>query len=56
MMAIYLSKDKSATQILLEELENIPEKIKTILSQSTRIEELAEKYKDYENFLLLTTI
>ena len=53
MMAIYLSKDKSATQILLEELENIPEKIKTILSQSTRIEELAEKYKDYENFLLL---
>lgn len=53
MMAIYLSKDKSATQILLEELENIPEKIKTILSQSTRIEELAEKYKDYENFLFI---
>ncbi len=53
MMAIYLSKDKSSTQILLEELENIPKKIKTILSQSTKLEELAEKYKDYENFLFI---
>ncbi len=53
MTAIYLSKDKSSTKILLKELENIPEKIKTILSQSNKLEELAEKYKDYENFLFI---
>mgnify|MGYP001579176134 FL=1 len=53
MMAIYLSKDKSSTQILLKELENIPEKIKIILAQSAKLEELAEKYKDYENFLFI---
>ena len=53
MMAIYLSKDKSSTKVLLEELEKIPEKIKTILTQSTKLEKLAEKYKDYENFLFI---
>ena len=53
MMAIYLSKDKSSTRILLEELEKIPEKIKTILAQSDKLEKLAEKYKNYENFLFL---
>jgi glucosamine--fructose-6-phosphate aminotransferase (isomerizing) len=53
MMAIYLSKDKPSTKILLEELEKIPEKIKTILAQSTKLEKLAEKYKNYENFLFV---
>ena len=53
MMAIYLSKDESLTKKLLEELEKIPEKIKKILTQSTKLEKLAEKYKDYENFLFL---
>ena len=53
MMAIYLSKDKSSTKVLLEELEKIPEKIKIILTQSTKLEKLAEKYKDYENFLFV---
>jgi len=53
MMAIYLSKDKSSTKVLLEELEKIPEKIKIILTQSAKLEKLAEKYKDYENFLFV---
>ncbi|MEK7582064.1 MAG: glutamine--fructose-6-phosphate transaminase (isomerizing) [Patescibacteria group bacterium] len=53
MMAIYLSKNKSKTQVLLEELEKIPEKIKSILAQSAKLEKLAEKCKNYENFLFL---
>lgn len=53
MMAIYLSKDRSSTKILLEELEKIPKKIKTILTQSAKLEKLADKYKDYENFLFV---
>lgn len=53
MMAMYLSKETSSTQIVLEELEKIPEKIKTILAQSAQLERLAEKCKDYENFLFL---
>ena len=52
-MAIYLAKDKSSTQVLLEELERIPEKIKSMLDQSAKLEKLAERWKDYENFLFL---
>jgi glucosamine--fructose-6-phosphate aminotransferase (isomerizing) len=53
LMARYLSKDKSSTKVLLEGLEKIPEKINIILSQSSKLEKLAEKYKNYENFLFL---
>lgn len=53
LMAIYISKDTSHTQVLLEELEKIPEKIEAILSQSSKIETLANTYKDYENFLFI---
>lgn len=53
LMAIYLSKNKSASPALWQELEKIPEKIKTILAQSAKLERLAEKYKNYENFLFL---
>jgi len=53
LMAIYLSKDKYTTEPLLKELEKIPNKIEEILYQSSQLEELAEKYKDYENFLFL---
>lgn len=53
LMAAYLAKDKSKCLELLQELEKIPGKIKKILSQSGRIEKLAEKYKDYDNFLFL---
>lgn len=52
-MAIYLSHDKSATKKLLEELEQIPEKIGQMLTQAAKLEKLAETCKDYENFLFL---
>jgi glucosamine--fructose-6-phosphate aminotransferase (isomerizing) len=65
LMAVYLSKNKNPLRKdlplrqrfwcggLLKELEKIPEKIERILSQSSAIEKLAEKYKDYKNFLFL---
>jgi glucosamine--fructose-6-phosphate aminotransferase (isomerizing) len=40
-------------QNLLEELTEIPEKVRTIIAQSHIIEEIAEKYKDKSNFLYL---
>jgi glutamine---fructose-6-phosphate transaminase (isomerizing) len=45
LMAVYLS--------LLQELERIPEKIKSILDKSSELEKLAEKYKNNDNFLFL---
>lgn len=51
LMAVYLSKNKH--EDLLKELEKIPEKIERILAQSSAIEKIAEKYKDYKNFLFL---
>ncbi len=53
MIAIYFSKDKSKTQLILEELEKIPEKIEKILAQSELLKKLAEKYNHYEHFLFL---
>lgn len=53
LMAVYLAKEQQSFQPLLEELEKIPEKIATILTQSATIERLAEKYKRFENFLFL---
>ena len=52
LMATYLSKP-ALDNSLLQELEKIPEKIKTILDKSSQLEILAEKYKNYENFLFL---
>jgi glucosamine--fructose-6-phosphate aminotransferase (isomerizing) len=42
-----------AGQRLLESLRDVPEKMEIILEQSDKIKKLAEKYKDYENFLYL---
>jgi len=53
MMAIYLSKDKSSTKVILKELEDIPAKIEKILAQSDNIKKLAEKCRGYDNFLFL---
>ena len=55
LMAVYLSKSNghSENHVLLQELEKIPEKIKTILDKSSELEKLAEKYKDRDNFLFL---
>lgn len=51
LMASYLSGNKNTT--LLRELKKIPEKISHILSQTSLIERLAEKYRQYENFIFL---
>jgi len=51
LMAQYLSKDKN--QEILKELEKIPEKITQILSRAKELETLAEKYKQYKNFIFL---
>jgi glucosamine--fructose-6-phosphate aminotransferase (isomerizing) len=40
-------------QRIAKELKEVPEKIKKILSQTPEIEKLAEKYKNYQNFLFL---
>jgi len=55
LMAVYLSKSNgnSSNNPILQELEKIPEKIKTILDKSSQLETLAEKYKNCENFLFL---
>jgi len=53
MMAVYLSKDKSSTKVILKELEDIPAKIEKILAQSDKIKKLAEKCRGYDNFLFL---
>lgn len=37
----------------MDDLKNIPEKVKIILSQADQIKELAEKYYRYKNFLYL---
>ncbi len=55
LMAVYLSKsnENSYNNTLLQELKKIPKKMQTILNRSDEIEKLAEKYKDYDNFLFL---
>jgi len=55
LMAIYLSKNNgnSTSQVVLRELEKIPEKIKSILDRASDLEKLAEKYQGCENFLFL---
>ncbi len=52
LMATYLSR-ATLDNSLLQELEKIPEKIKIILNKSSQLEILAEKYKNFENFLFL---
>lgn len=55
LMAVYLSKKNGhpSNQNLLKELEKIPEKIKSIFTQTGKIEKLAEQYQNYKNFLFL---
>lgn len=55
LMSVYLSQFNGFAEnhALLQELEKIPEKIKFILDKSSELEKLAEKYKNYNNFLFL---
>ena len=54
LMALYFAKEKNETYAaLLRELENIPGKIEEILASAKEVENLAEKYKHYNNFLFI---
>jgi glucosamine--fructose-6-phosphate aminotransferase (isomerizing) len=54
LMAAYFAKDKNVLYSdLLKELEMIPAKIEKILEQAEKIEKIADKYKDCQNFLFL---
>lgn len=51
-IALYLSKGSSPIfKPVMEELLNIPDKMKTILDNSKDIEKLAKKYSKYKDFL-----
>ena len=55
LISIYLSKkiDQEFREELLREVKAIPEKITHILNRSADIKKMAEKYKDYEDFLFI---
>ncbi|HWL92201.1 MAG TPA: glutamine--fructose-6-phosphate transaminase (isomerizing) [Phycisphaerae bacterium] len=57
MMALYLGRRRSLSQTLLQHyidaLASLPDKVRRITSQSDEIREVAERYKDAENWLYL---
>ncbi|MBX3394676.1 MAG: glutamine--fructose-6-phosphate transaminase (isomerizing) [Phycisphaerae bacterium] len=57
MMALYLGRrrnlSQNALQFYLEALASIPEKVRSITAQSDEIREVADRYKDAENWLYL---
>jgi glucosamine--fructose-6-phosphate aminotransferase (isomerizing) len=54
LIAAYMARErKDLYKQILQELENIPDKIEKILAQHEKIAEIAEKYKHYKNFLFL---
>lgn len=57
MMALYLGRrrnlSQNALQFHLEALASIPEKVRSITAQSDEIREVADRYKDAENWLYL---
>ena len=54
MLAVYLGRQREMTLVtgkrILSELNLLPEMAKQILQSASKIEQLAEKYKKYENF------
>ncbi|MDD4362885.1 MAG: glutamine--fructose-6-phosphate transaminase (isomerizing) [Atribacterota bacterium] len=58
LLAIYLGKTtgrlmKEQEVLLMQDIKKIPQKIETILSQETKIRELAKEFSKYHNFLYL---
>jgi len=57
LLTLFLARQREMSLVLgqriVKELKEIPEKIKKILSQTSEIEKLAERYKNSENFLFL---
>lgn len=53
-IALYLSRGRSKLyRPILQELSNLPTKMKAVLAQANDIEILAKEYSDYEDFLFL---
>jgi glucosamine--fructose-6-phosphate aminotransferase (isomerizing) len=53
-IALHLSNgDTKLFKPMLEELNNLPAKTQSILDQAEKIKEVAEKYKDYRDFLYI---
>lgn len=57
LLTVFLGRQREMSLVMgkriLEELNQIPELLKQELEQETKIKKLAEKYKDYPNFLFL---
>ncbi|MGZ6005814.1 MAG: glutamine--fructose-6-phosphate transaminase (isomerizing), partial [Candidatus Saccharimonadales bacterium] len=54
LIALHLNNGRSARfKPLLKELNDLPEKAKVVLAQADAIKEIAEKYKDYRDFLYI---
>ncbi|HSW66931.1 MAG TPA: glutamine--fructose-6-phosphate transaminase (isomerizing) [Bacillota bacterium] len=54
LMSLNLAKDRNELyKPLLEEIEALPEKAQFILDQAETIKRIAEKYKDYRDFLFI---
>ena len=55
LLAIFLAQQKgiNVSREFFEELASLPSKIETILKDSDKIKQLAEKFKDSKNFLFL---
>ncbi len=55
LMSLYMARGKSASlaKELVKELDNIPDKIKFVISKPQKIKALADAYQQYNNFLYL---
>jgi glucosamine--fructose-6-phosphate aminotransferase (isomerizing) len=54
MMALYLSEGRTPLyKPLLKELDELPDKAARVLEQADTIRQIAEKYKDFANFLYI---
>lgn len=54
LIAAYMARErKDLYKQILQELEQVPDKIENILEQHEKIAVIAEKYKNYKNFLFL---
>jgi glutamine---fructose-6-phosphate transaminase (isomerizing) len=52
LLALYIKQKKSSLdENLLNELKNLPDKIRKILNQKEKVEEIAKKFSDSKNFL-----
>ncbi len=57
LLTLFLGRQRQLSQVMgqriVRELKEIPEKIKIILSQASQVEKLAERYKNFNNFLFI---